>query len=287
MTSSSEEPPEAATADQGPKVEDSLQRSFARVLNEELDRVGYPAPPARTNALSQDLGVSRMQAFRIARGDSLPTLKSMLKLQTLGVALDSVLERLQDTKASTLAVTVAGMTVEVIALPAVGRMPFVMSREGDKYVLRVLDPTAAPREGDMPVGGLRFTRPKPVVAVIEDDPLTLEVFCADLAKSFQAVPFGNEQAFRNDVAKFDFFDAIVLDWVLPGSDGAAIVSYIRSHTRVPVIVTTGHREASPAISEVLAVPDLYYVAKPVAGEILRATLTCAIERLGLPAGATR
>lgn len=287
MTSSSEEQPATASADQEPKVEDSLERAFARVLNEELDRVGYPNPPARTNALSQDLGVSRMQAFRIARGDSLPTLKSMLKLQQLGVALDSVLERLQDTKPVTLAVSVAGMTVEVVALPAVGRMPFVMSREAEGYVLRAVDAMTTVREGDVPVGGLRFTRPKPVVAVIEDDAPTLDVFCSELAKSFQAVPFRNEQAFRNDTAKFDLFDAIVLDWVLPGSDGAATVNYIRAHTRVPIIVTTGHREASTAISEVLAVPDLYYVAKPVEGDILRAMLASAIEKLSLPPGTSR
>ena len=261
-----------------PKVDDSLQRAFAKALNDELDRIGYPTPPARTNALSQDLGVSRMQAFRIGRGDSLPTIKSMLKLQNLGVALDSVLEQLQDINQVTVTVEVSGVTVQAVALPAVGRMPFVLARRGEAWTLQRTEPSQPIREGEVPVGGLRFTKPKPVVAVIEDDAATLDVFCSDLAKSFHAIPFRSDKAFMEALERSTTFDAVVLDWVLPNTEGSTVIDRIRTHTRAPIVVTTGHREASPAISDVLGLPDLYYVAKPVEGDILRAMLAAAIEK---------
>lgn len=272
-----EEPPDGQP-ELEPRAEDSLQRAFARALNEELDRIGYPSPPARTNALSQDLGVSRMQAFRIGRGDSLPTIKTMLKLQNLGVALDAVLEQLQETKPESVTVEISGVTVQAVALPAAGRMPFVMTRRDDVWVLQQSEPSQPIRPGEVPVGGLRFAKPRPVVAVIEDDAATLKVFCSDLAKAFHAVPFRSDKAFMQALERTTTFDAVVLDWVLPHTDGGAVINRIRTHTRAPIVVTTGHREASPAISGVLGLPDLYYVAKPVEGDILRAMLSAAIEK---------
>ena len=68
---------------------DALLKAFASALGRELDRIGYPAAPARTNLLSQDLGLGRMQAYRIGRGDNMPTLPSLVKLQSLGVSFDS------------------------------------------------------------------------------------------------------------------------------------------------------------------------------------------------------
>lgn len=272
-----EEPPSHGQPEPEPKAEESLQRAFARALNEELDRIGYPTPPARTNALSQDLGVSRMQAFRIGRGDNLPTIKSMLKLQTLGVALDAVLEQLQETTSETVAVEISGVTVRAVVMSASSRMPFVMTRRDDVWVLKRSDSSRPIRGDEVPVGGLRFTKAKPVVAVIEDDAATLKVFCSDIGEAFDAVPFRTDKAFMQALEQATF-DAVVLDWVLPNTDGAAVIDRIRSRTRAPIVVTTGHREASPAISSVLGLPDLYYVAKPVEAPILRAMLTAAIEK---------
>ena len=200
-------------ADQG---EGSLEKAFARALNAELDRIGYPPVPARTVRLSADLGLSRMQAYRVVRGDSLITVKSMLRLQRLGVSFDAVLQQLPG--------------------------------------------------------------PKPVVAVIEDDPATLNVFCEELAPLFAAVPFRNVKRLKADPSQLSDFDAVLLDWVLPRAEGHAVVSFIRSHTPAPIVVTTGYKEEAPAISSVLGLADLYYVSKPVAGDILRATVAAAINR---------
>ena len=274
--SSTDDP--ADNAEQETKPDDSLERAFARALNDELDRIGYPAPPARTNQLAQDLGLGRMQAFRVGRGDSMPTLKSMLKLQRLGVAFDAVLEQLQESKPVEVALEILGVPIQAVALPAVVRMPFVMSRRGGGHVLRVAEPTEQLTEDDVPVGGLRFMRPQPVVAVIEDDLATLKVFCSELSQSFNAVPFQNVKTLADDPSRLEAFDAVVLDWVLPKNDGNSVVSFIRSHTRAPIVVTTGHREESPAISSVLGMPDLYYVSKPVEGDILRAMISAAIQK---------
>lgn len=267
-------------SEQEPKVETKLQVAFARALNEELDRVGYPAPPARANALSQDLGVGRMQAYRIARGDNLPTLKSMLKLQSLGVSLDAVLERLQDTQPAIVTVDIAGVTVQATASPASGRMPFVMAKQDSRWVLRPAE-ASHPIQGDeLPVGGLRFTKPRPVIAVIEDDPATLQVFCADLAPAFNAVPFPSEKAFIKALEENAAFDAVLLDWVLPDIDGKTVLEQIRAHTHAFILITTGHREVSPAIGGVLgSVADVSYIGKPTEADILRAMLASGIEKV--------
>jgi len=214
----------SSTDDQPDAVDDhpenSLEKAFARALNAELDRIGYPAVPARTNQLAIDLGVSRMQAYRIVRGDSLLKVKSMLRLQRIGVSFDAVLQQLPG--------------------------------------------------------------PRPVVAVIEDDPGTLDVFCAELEPLFEAVPFRTARKLKADPAQLSEFDAVILDWVLPKADGSTLVSFIRSHTAAPIVVTTGHREQEPAISSVLGLADLYYVSKPVDGEILRAMVAAAINKRSPP-----
>lgn len=197
-------------------AENSLERAFAKALNAELDRIGYPAVPARTNQLSIDLGVSRMQAYRIVRGDSLLKVKSMLRLQRLGVSFDAVLKQLPG--------------------------------------------------------------PRPVIAVIEDDPAAMQVFIADLENVFSVLPFRNLRKLKEDPTQISDFDAIILDWVLPRTDGSSVVTFLRSHTAAPILVTTAWNEKEPEISSVLAMPDLYYVSKPVSSEILRATITAALNR---------
>ena len=275
--SSPEESPDAL-ADQEPRPENSLERAFAQALNSELDRIGYPDPPARTNALAQDLGLGRMQAFRIGRGDAMPTLKSMLLLQRLGVSLDAVLDQLQESQLPEVDIEILGTTVRVAIVPGAGRTPFVLSNKGGNLALRAAKPTERLAEGEMPVSGLRFARPKPCVAVIEDEPATLQVFCSQLAPSFNAVPFRSVKPLRDDPSRLEAFDVVVLDWVLPKNDGNSVVEFLRSHTRAPIVVTTGHREESPAISGVLGMPDLYFVSKPVDGEILRAMVAAAISK---------
>jgi CheY-like chemotaxis protein len=270
-----------AGSTQESKPEELLNRAFAAALNAELDHIGYPGPPARTNQLSHDLGLGRMQAFRIGRGDNIPTLKSLLKLQALGVSLDLVLGRLQETQAPEVPVNLMGVPMRAIAFTSPAPSAFVLAPEGAGFTIRTTDPGYRLRPEEAFVGGLRFTRPQPLVAVVEDDADTLEVFRRELSAAFNVVTFRTEKELKSDPEQLRAFDAIVLDWVLPNTDPRQLVDYIRSLNSAPVVVTTGHREQSHAISAVLALPDIQYLAKPVDGDILRALVSSAIAKASL------
>ena len=257
------------------------QGAFAKALGAELDRIGYPEPPARTNQLAQDLGFTRMQAFRLSRGDNLPSVRAMLALQRLGVSLDAVLDELQESRPEEIAVEVQGVNVRAVPTPAFGRTAFVIAKKGRDRTLRALGPLEPLDGRSVPVGGLRFVRPQsqPTVAVIEDDAPTLKVLCAELEQSFNVVPFQDEKTFLKGTKVLSRYDAIVLDWVLPAIDGATVVESIRAHNQAPIVVITGHRKEAAAISEVLSLPDLYYAAKPIDGNILRAMVSAAISKM--------
>ena len=269
----------ADTGDSGDTDADS-RRVFARALNDELDRIGYPPPPVRTNQLAEDLGFGRVQAFRTLRGDALPTTQSLLSLHRLGVSIDAVFEQARGQRLDEMVVSVLGVTVRATPLPGNERSPFVIGQGDGETLIRARLAKDKLRPGEIPVGGLRFGRAQPAVAVIEDDEKTLTVLCAELERWFNVTPFSNEKALFKKPSSIAAYDAVVLDWVLPEVDGASVVQMIRSHSRAPIVVTTGHREEATAISLILQLPDLYYAAKPINGDILRAMVAAAIQKGG-------
>ena len=254
------------------------RREFARALNDELDRIGYPPPPLRTNQLAEDLGFGRVQAFRTLRGDALPTTQSLLSLHRLGVSIDAVFEQVQGRRLDEVVVSVLGSRVRATPLPGNERSPFVIAHVDGETLVRARRATDKLQPGDIPVGGLRFGRAQPAVAVIEDDEKTLNVLCAELERWFNVTPFPNEKALFKKPSSIAAYDAVVLDWVLPEVDGTSVVEFIRTHSRAPIVVTTGHREQAAAISQVLTLPNIYYAARPISGDILRAMVAAAIQK---------
>jgi CheY-like chemotaxis protein len=257
---------------------DDLLKAFASALGRELDRVGYPGPPARTNQLAHDLGLGRMQAYRITRGDNMPTLKSLMRLHRLGVSLDSVLAQVHGGGLpQELPVSIQGVAVRAIPMPAyLPEAPFVVSeRHGHRGIYSV-DPGGEVAPGDVPVGGLWFTGPLPYVLVVEDDEPTFTVLCAELAQGFRTKGYGLGLRALQDGPELAKFDALVLDWRLPDIDGAELVRQLREHTQAPIIITTGAREEAQAISATLRLPNIRYVGKPIDGDILRATIDSSI-----------
>ena len=91
------------------------RRDFARALNDELDRIGYPPPPLRTNQLAEDLGFGRVQAFRTLRGDALPTTQSLLNLHRLGVSIDAVFVKGEGGRLDEVVVRSLGLRVRACA----------------------------------------------------------------------------------------------------------------------------------------------------------------------------
>ena len=262
---------------------DALLKAFASALGRELDRIGYPAAPARTNLLSQDLGLGRMQAYRIGRGDNMPTLPSLVKLQSLGVSFDSVLAQLVDTSAidEEVSVDILGQSIKALALPAYGRTPFAIARRDGRATLRVLKPGEELGADEIATGGLRFTRPQPRVAIVDDDPADLAVLGKDVGEGFSTHLFRRGQDLLDGWHDLVEFDALVIDWRLPDIEGAELVDRIRSKTMAPIVVTTGEERQGKAISAVLHLPNIRYVPKPVDGAILRAMLDSAITEAGL------
>ena len=108
----------ADTTESSSDAEADNRREFARALNDELDRIGYPPPPLRTNQLAEDLGFGRVQAFRTLRGDALPTTQSLLSLHRLGVSIDAVFEQVQGRRLDEVVVSVLGSRVRATPLPA-------------------------------------------------------------------------------------------------------------------------------------------------------------------------
>ena len=266
----------------------ALQTAFAQALGQELDRIGYPAAPTRTNQLSQDLDLGRMQAYRIGRGNTMPSLKSLLVLQRLGVSIDAVLAQLQDSPVHSDEVTleILGAGIKAVPLPAYARTPFVVSNRDGHSALRLLKPGENPAADEVPVGGLRFTRPQPAVAVVEDEASTLAVLCEEIKQGFSVTGYKLGKALLKDPARLATYDALVLDWRLPDIEGAALIAAIRVHSHAPIVVTTGQARESQAISEVIRLPAVYFVAKPVDGNILRAILDSAIAKGGAAAPST-
>lgn len=271
-----------ATAGSDEGKSDALLKAFASHLGRELDRIGYPAAPTRTNQLSQDLELGRMQAYRMGRGDSMPTLKSLVKLHSLGVSIDAVLAQLQEkaTPDDEVAVTILNVALRAVPLPAYGSTPFALSRRDGRTVLRVVASGQGLGPEDTLVGGLRFTRPQPHVALVDDDRADLAVLAKEIGQGYSVSPFLSGNNLLDDMTDLEAYDAFVLDWRLQDIDGAELVKHVRSKTRAPIIITTGERQEAPAISAVLSLPHVRYADKPIEGNLLRAMIESAISEGG-------
>jgi CheY-like chemotaxis protein len=265
-------------SESGQDADPSPLRAFAAALMRELDRVGYAVPPARTNHLAADLDVGRMQAYRIATGASMPTLNALLRLRKLGVSLDAVLAAIdRDTpRGQEIVATVLGAPMRVQAVPDVNS-DFALTMSSNGPTLRHLRPGQTLGPGEMAVGGLRFVRPLPRVALVEDDGSTLTVLAAELGRTFAVLDcrLGKELL---DKASVEPVDAIVADWRLPDVDGPTLIAELRRLTPAPIVIITGERSEGPTISQMLLLPNIHYVAKPVDGHILRSLVESAIQQ---------
>ena len=70
----------------------SLQAAWGKALNQQLDAQGFPRQPKRLVHAMERLQMSRTQTYRILKGESLPGLETMLRLRSLGVSFDEVLD---------------------------------------------------------------------------------------------------------------------------------------------------------------------------------------------------
>ena len=116
-----------------------------------------------------------------------------------------------------------------------------------------------------------------MVLLVEDD----DVFAAALAEELRG--FQHDVTVAEDgraaLAAIDHeqFDAVVLDWMMPGLDGVSMLKRLRDGERtLPVIMLSALGSAAEKVEGLEAGAD-DYVVKPVAAEELNARLNAVVR----------
>ena len=116
------------------------------------------------------------------------------------------------------------------------------------------------------------------VLIVEDDPDIAELLrmhAAECASEVRVESNGTRGLF---VAQARRWDLIVLDWLLPGTDGLAICRRLRaSHHRQPILMLTARTGESDRVMGLDAGAD-DYVAKPFGVEELKARIRAQLRR---------
>jgi len=121
------------------------------------------------------------------------------------------------------------------------------------------------------------------ILIIEDDAVIARGLAEGLAQEgFSAKTIGTgDDALRSLAAQIP--DLVVLDWMLPGADGMAILRWLRTHgSRVPVLLLTA-RDAVEDRVEGLETGADDYLAKPFAFAELLARVRALLRRTTAPA----
>jgi PAS domain S-box-containing protein len=163
---------------------------------------------------------------------------------------------------------------------------WVESELGKGSTFLVTIPTVRPRQAVATVDPVdleqmlpppRAAASRPTVLVVDDDPSVLEVVCTILERrDYRAVPASSgQEALARAAAEPP--DAVVLDLVMPGTDGWEVLGALRASpptADVPVVILSilSERDGSPP-------PETYegWVPKPFDAESLAAVLERAIE----------
>jgi two-component system, OmpR family, response regulator len=120
------------------------------------------------------------------------------------------------------------------------------------------------------------------LAMVDDDPAFCEVIAQTLsAFGVQTTVFNssNELLAHPDAYDFKFY---LIDLMLPGIDGVALIDVLRRRTNVGVVVVTG-RLAADTFKHVVDAGGDMYLAKPVQAEQVLAAVR-AVQRRAVASG---
>lgn len=117
------------------------------------------------------------------------------------------------------------------------------------------------------------------ILAVDDDPIVLDVLCDSLIDAgYQVVrATDGQQAIEILDAAPDDFDAVVLDWMMPGMDGIDVLRSLTADTRfvaLPVIMQTS-QDKDVQIQEAIQAGAYYYIIKPYKVEALRGVIQAA------------
>ena len=262
-------------------------RRFAAELARELDRLSFPENPVRLMQLTELLGLSRSQVYRINSGEAFPTLNSLLKLRQCGVSFDAVLDAVAGGPPSSInqlsgVLLLDGMRFNCRFEAGRGsdlNAPFTAIAQDDRsWLLRVTQECAAHelRAGAMPVRNLSFVTERARIALVDDDPLTLEVLRKAFETHFEVDYFDRASALVSRLGEVDYH-AYVLDWRLPDMRGQDLVMAVRRASPAPIMLLTGEA-GSWEVARAIENADVLYCAKPVDPVILVSSLSNAIRK---------
>lgn len=123
----------------------------------------------------------------------------------------------------------------------------------------------------------------PSVILLDDDPEIAEMYRLGLeAGGFRVTLAGGPAALFEALAR-EVPDALILDWLLPGTSGGDVLEQVRSDprlTKVPVFMLSNHLgDRNGAVDRVFALGALAWLRKPLTQpDVLARRLMQAIAR---------
>ena len=120
-------------------------------------------------------------------------------------------------------------------------------------------------------------RPVATVLVVDDEPIVREVVVRYLEREGYATLEADDGDEARALVERESPDLVVLDVMLPGTDGLELCRWIRSHSELPVIMLTARgEEADRIVGLELGADD--YVTKPFSPRELTARVRTVLRR---------
>lgn len=123
------------------------------------------------------------------------------------------------------------------------------------------------------------SRPKPAVLLVDDDRELLEMMSDYLERDGFLVTCAHDGRSGADAAVNGRHDIAVLDVMMPGLDGFAVLARIRTASAIPIIMLTARGDDADRISGLEHGAD-DYVPKPCTPRELAARLRAILKRTG-------
>jgi two-component system, sensor histidine kinase and response regulator len=109
------------------------------------------------------------------------------------------------------------------------------------------------------------------ILVVDDEPISLKVLASTLQREgYEVVCHDAGESAKHCLAQDNQFDVIILDRLMPGVDGMALLAHIQADERlshIPVVMLTGVDD-SEEIIDAVAAGVFDYLTKPVDGKQL-------------------
>ena len=118
------------------------------------------------------------------------------------------------------------------------------------------------------------------LALLEDDALLAEIMRTWLSEAkHDCLVFGDGKTFMHSVSR-DHYDALILDWMLPDTDGIQVLRWVREYIDwpIPVVFVTGKDEESDIVQALSQGADDYMI-KPIKRFELLARLQAVCRRV--------